>query len=299
MRADELHGLIVPVVTPVDAEERVDEAAFRKILRYLIDAGVHGLFVGGSAGEGPLLTTDAWTRMMEIALDENAGKVSLLGGVMDVSTRKVKDKIQVLRTLGYEWFVASPTFYLTLKSPDEHLRLFGACRECGHDMKMMVYNIPSCVGSELPVDTICEMARRGWIEYCKESSLDFSYFKRLLDAANDVGLKLFLGDEVTIAEGLLAGACGIVPVDANYEPRTFIRAYQAALDGDLATLSQMQERIMLLREKLVMGGVCWLAGIKYAMSTLGMGSGLPISPLQPTEYEQKRAIDELTARRAG
>jgi 4-hydroxy-tetrahydrodipicolinate synthase len=297
MKTAELYGLIVPVVTPVDDDDRVDEPAFRQTLRYLIDAGVHGLFVGGSAGEGPLLTTVEWTRMMEIAFDETRQAIPLLGGVMDSSTRKVRDKIKTLQRIGYPWFVVSPTFYLSLKSSNEFLRLYGECRECGAGMKMMAYNIPSCVGSAIPVETVCEMARRGWIECCKESSLDYDYFQRLLAAGQEVGLKLFLGDEVTIADALLIGARGIVPVSANYEPQTFILAYEAAISGDVATLKRMQERIMFLRERLVLGGVCWLSGIKYAMSTLGMGSGKPVSPLEPSNSAQKRAIDELTAQR--
>ena len=85
MKKAELHGIIVPIITPVDADDRVDEGSFRKIIRHVIDGGAHGLFVGGSAGEGPLLTEMEWTRMMEIARDENGNKVSLLGGVMDTS----------------------------------------------------------------------------------------------------------------------------------------------------------------------------------------------------------------------
>ncbi len=183
------------------------------------------------------------------------------------------------------------------RAPTEHLRLFGECREYGDGMNMMAYNIPSCVGSTIAVETVCDMVKRGWIEYCKESSLDYAYFSRLLAAGKDLGLKLLLGDEVTIADALLAGASGIVPVSANYEPVTFIRAYDAACSGDLETLRRMQERIMFLRERLVLGGVSWLAGIKYAMSTLGMGSGKPMSPLEPTGPVQKRAIDEMTAQR--
>ena len=60
MKHTELAGVVVPAITPVDDEDRVDEAAFRKGLRRLISAGVHAIFVGGSAGEGPLLTAYEW-----------------------------------------------------------------------------------------------------------------------------------------------------------------------------------------------------------------------------------------------
>ena len=53
MAATRLSGIIVPNVTPTDAQGRVDSAGLRKLIEYLIGAGVHGLFVGGSAAEGP------------------------------------------------------------------------------------------------------------------------------------------------------------------------------------------------------------------------------------------------------
>src|ERR1700722_15577425 len=95
----DLSGVIPPLLTPTDAADRVDEPALRQSVRRLIDAGVHGLFVGGSAGEGPLLVEREWSRLMEIVLDEAAGRLPVLGGVQDVSTRKVVDKIARLRAI--------------------------------------------------------------------------------------------------------------------------------------------------------------------------------------------------------
>ena len=88
--------MVVPAITPIDDREDVDEAAFRKVLRRLIKAGVHGIFVGGSAGEGPLLTDAQWRRMVEIAFDEVKGAIPLLGGAIDTSSRKVCEKVEVL-----------------------------------------------------------------------------------------------------------------------------------------------------------------------------------------------------------
>jgi len=294
----ELGGVVIPVITPVDSEERIDEAAFRKSLRRLIDAGVHAIFVGGSAGEGPLLTAIEWERMVTIAHDEVGGAVHLLGGAIDTSTRRVLEKIRILSQLGFPYTVVTPTYYITLRTPDEHLRLFGECVEHAGNTEIIAYNIPSCTGSAIPAETVIEMARRGWIRTMKESSGDFDYFRRLAVEGAEYGLRLLQGDEPHIATGLLAGAVGIVPVCANFEPATYIAAYEAGIAGDAAALGPLQERILYIREKLLLSSPLWIAGIKYAMSCLGLGSGMPISPLYSlTAVEQQKIGDFVLANR--
>ena len=296
MKNGELGGVVIPVITPVDSEERIDEVAFRKGLRRLIVAGVHAIFVGGSAGEGPLLTAVEWERMVTIAHDEVGGAVHLLGGAIDTSTKRVQEKIRILARLGFPYTVITPTYYITLRTPDEHLRLFGECVEHAGGMEVVAYNIPSCTGSAIPVETVLEMARRGWIRTMKESSGDFDYFHRLVVEGAEFGLRVLQGDEPHIAAGLLAGAVGIVPVCANFEPATYIAAYEAGIAGNAAALVPLQERILYIREKLLLANPLWIAGIKYAMACLGLGSGKPISPLHPlTAVEQKKIADFVLA----
>jgi len=293
MQNDELHGLIVPVITPLDNEDRVDESSFRKVIRFLKKAGVHGLFVGGSAGEGPLLTLTEWTRMVEIAFSEVNGEIFLLGGVMDTSSPRVLEKIKILAQIGYRNFVVTPTFYLPATQPDSQLKLFGQCYEARRQMQMILYNIPGCVGTEIAVDTMCQAARHGWIRFCKESSGNMLYFKTLVMKGAEVGLKVLQGDEATMVQGLLAGACGIVPVCANFEPETYLRAYQAAQKPDLKELARLDRRILDNRQKVPLSGPFWLSGIKYRVSKMGLASEKTISPLPQTTAEQKQKIDEF------
>ena len=293
MAQEKLHGVIVPVITPVDHQENVDETAFRTVLRRLIDAGVHGIFVGGSAGEGPLLADRQWRRMAEIACDEVGGRIPLLGGAIDTSTRKVCEKITALKDIGYRYFVVTPTFYTAIKTPQEHLRLFGRARNAGADMEMLPYNIPQCTGSALSVDTMCEMARRGWVRYCKESSGDWAYLSELIPRGKDCGLTVLAGDELTSGKALLAGARGIVPVCANFEPSTYVQLYDAGTQGNRDRVAQVMIRVEELRQQLLFSGPCWLTGIKYALSALGIGNGLPLSPLEPIDEQRKMLIDEL------
>ena len=291
MISGDVHGVIVPVITPVDGEDRVDEGAYRNQLRHLMKAGVHGIFAGGSAGEGPLLVHKEWERMAEIAFQECNGKVHLLGGAMETSTRRILERVRILARMGYKRFVVSPTYYVGSKLPEEHLRLFGECKEHSEGMELIVYNIPSCTGSRITVETICEMARRGWIRYCKESSEDLDYFQELVTKGGSFGLRVLMGSERKASEGLQLGAWGLVPVCANYEPATFIAAYEGR--NDKQKLMAAQERINALVQNLALGPRMWLAGVKYAVAKTQGGSGKPVSPLEPVSEDEKKRIDSF------
>lgn len=287
-----LKGVIVPVITPVDGRDRVDEENFRKLIQYCIKAGVNGLFVGGSAGMGPLLTEKEWQRAMEIAYDEIDGKSLLLGGVIAPSTEKALLQIGILERIGYENMVVTPTFYITLKYESEFLAHFGRCREAT-DMNMIVYNIPLCTGSTIPVETILEMVRRGWTNICKESSDNREYFLALLKKGRELGLRMFQGSEPNMGWGLLMGASGIVPVCANYSPKLFVEIWRAAQEGDQTLLRSIQKKISAMRKVILLGEKNWIAGIMYAVSTLGIGRGRPVEPLQELSVKEKELIDKL------
>ncbi|MGA2974424.1 MAG: dihydrodipicolinate synthase family protein [Spirochaetia bacterium] len=293
MQTSTLRGVVVPIITPLDAEEKVDEAGLRRLIRRLAEAGVHGLFVGGSAGEGPLLPSDQWQRMTEIAFDEVKGRMPLLGGVMDTSSRRVREKVKALRAIGYSHFVVTQTFYLAARAESEHLRLFGEAREAGGNMEMIAYNIPQCTGTSIAVDTLCEMGRRGWLRHCKESSGDMAYFRDLVRRGGEVGISVLGGDEVTMLEELRAGAAGLVPGCGNIIPAIFIQAFEAAERKDWAGAARIHDEMMRMRAPLVTGGTNWLSGIKYAASLLGSGSGRAMSPLEPVGVQQKQAIEQL------
>lgn len=293
MSNSELRGVIVPVITPIDKKENIDEPAFRKILRRLVGGGANCIFVGGSAGEGPLLPDAQWRRMVEIAHDEVGRELPLFAGAIDTSARRVCDKIAILKKIGYRYFVLTPSYYYAPKTASEQMRLFGQAKEAAGKMEMIAYNIPQCTGAVLDIDMVCEMTKRGWVHYCKESSGDLKYIKTLIRKGEKVGLTVLAGDEFIMGDSLLAGAKGVVPVCANYNPQLYRRIYEAGIRGDRKTVAEEMKEALHIREVLLLSGTCWIAGIKYAMSTLGYGSGLCVSPLEPAEPKRKVRIDAL------
>ena len=288
-----IEGVIVPLLTPVDEEERVDESAMRALIRYCLKGGANGVFVGGTSGMGPLLTDDQWERLMEIARDEVEDSVPLLGGVITTSTVRAAERIRVLDRIGFKHMVVTPTFYVTPTHHDEFLAHFDGCRQAT-DMNMIVYNIPSCTGSSIPVRAIAEMVQQGWTRTVKESSGDRDYFSKVIEVVSESETVILQGHEPDIVWGLSIGANGLVPVCGNYAPSLFAAAWRANQAGDETRLAELQKRIMAVRETLLLGNKSWLAGVMYGVHTLGIGRGRVPRPIQELSDEQRREIEALT-----
>lgn len=291
-RKSNVTGVIIPVITPVDEFENVDEKAYRAVMKHCINAGVDGIFAGGSAGMGPLLSDNQWRRAMEIARDEIDDNNILLGGVIATSSKRAVEQITFLESIGFLYAAVTPTFYITISTVDEMLSHFYACRNAV-DMEMVVYNIPGCTNSVIPLEAMEKMAEDNWMTAIKESSGSRDYFKSLMEIASGFGLNVMQGNEPDIEWGLEIGASGIVPVCGNYEPATFVSAVLAASRGEKQNLSRIQERINQIREVLLMGDKNWIAGIMYGMKTLGIGSGNAVGPIQELSLEEKKRIEEL------
>ena len=105
------HGIIPPIVSPVDKDENIDEKGFRELIEYCIDGGLHGLLVAGTNGETMQLTQKERNRAIEIALDQVQGRIPVIAGVMDTSTRRVIENIKELEKMGGTCAAVTPIFY--------------------------------------------------------------------------------------------------------------------------------------------------------------------------------------------
>ena len=100
---DRIFGIVPPMVTPFDANEDIDERALRADVRYLIqEAGVHGLAVGGSTGEGHTLSTDELRHAVGAAVQEAGGRVPVIAGIIVDSTRQAVERGRALSDLVHQ-----------------------------------------------------------------------------------------------------------------------------------------------------------------------------------------------------
>lgn len=285
-------GVIVPVITPLDKNGCIAESAFRMIIQRCMNAGVHGIFIGGTAGIGPLLTESQWRRMIEIGREVVDSKYILMGGVIATSTAIALEKIRFLEQVGYDTMVVTPTYYIRLCHEGQMLKHYGTCREATN-MKMVVYNIPVCTGVSISLETIQKMISDGWTKLIKESSGDINYFRKLQEICSSQSIHLLQGSEAHIEWSLKNGASGIVPVCANYEPKTFVAAFRAACEGDLELLAKAQQRILYLQKYLINENSNWISNLNYAMERLGIKPCNPPLPLELLSLQERKVVRKL------
>ena len=116
----EIKGIVVPLVTPFNADESVDEGALRTIVDYLIEAGVHGLFPSGSQGELYALSGDEKKRVMEVVIEQANGRAFVMPSTGAVTTRESIELTQYAQSVGAD-AVSVITPYFIQPSADEQI----------------------------------------------------------------------------------------------------------------------------------------------------------------------------------
>lgn len=200
----------------------------------------------------------------------------MLCGVLEPSTARALERLRLLETLGAKAFVAITPYYVRATEHADLLRHFGALREAS-DLEMVAYNIPGCTGVELPVVTVIEMAERGWVRSCKDSSGDDSYLAALCEQGKGYGLKVYQGMRPDYQWLNEIGASGCVPVPSNVYPELFNKGWNNR--GNPEELSTIQPEIDRVWNALVEGWDYTSRSIKE-LAQQGIGSGtltLPFS----------------------
>jgi 4-hydroxy-tetrahydrodipicolinate synthase len=223
----------------------IDTTSLRKLVNFLIENGVHGLFLLGSTSEAAFLTDAQRATVIKTALEAANRRVPILAGIVDMTTARCIEHATDAHDAGVDAVVLTAPFYM-LPTQDEILQHFSAVR-AAVDVPIIAYDIPVFVNVKLANDTVTRLAREGTIVGIKDSSGNEAEFRRLAMArAANPAFHVFTGSELLIDHAVYSGASGAVPGLANVDPAAFVRLYEAARSGDWATARREQERLFIL-----------------------------------------------------
>ncbi len=280
MNTDFIKGVVVPIITPIDADERIDEAAFRRQIDYVIGGGMHGVLVFGSNGEFYQVEEDEMERGLKIALDQAAGRVPVYFGIGAINTKKC---VRLAKMAAANGAAAVSILQPMFLKPTE-TELFGhfkAIAEAIPDTPVLLYNNPGRVGYSMSADLICRLAHEvANIVGIKDTSGDMTLTQEFIRRNKDVDFKVFGGKDTLLYVSLCAGAVGGVCTAGNFMPELIGAVYERFMAGDLRGSLEAQYRLNPVR--LSMDGASFPVAAKDMAKLRGLDAGKPYLPNLPT-----------------
>ena len=278
------HGVFPAIITPMTPEGTLHEAAFRDVIEFNIQAGVHGFWVAGGTGESVLLDDDENMRIAEIAADQARGRITNIMHVGALTTARAARMAEHAARVGVEAICCVPPFFY--KPSDEaiveHYRIVAAAA----NLPFFVYNLPQSTGTEITPELMRKIQDRvPQLAGLKHSAVTFSYVR---DFAK-MGLACIIGNSALMLPALTLGATGCIDGPPNMAPELWVEIWQAYQDGDLKRAEAAQDRATEVTNLVRRFGLH--ATTKAVLSErLGIDCGDPRPPGLPLTAEQRQQV---------
>lgn len=276
MNTDFIKGVVVPILTPIDENEQINEQKLREQVDYVIDGGVLGILAFGSNGEFYVIEEDEMERGLKIMLDQAAGRVPVYFGIGAISTKKCVRLAKMAVRLGAAGIsILQPMF---LKPTEDELFLhFKTIAEAVPETPVLLYNNPGRVGYTMSANLVERLAHEVEnIVGMKDTSGDITQTSEFIRRTKDVGFKVFGGKDTLLYASMCHGAVGGVCTAANFMPELITDVYNKYVAGDLEGSLEAQFKLNPVR--LSMDGASFPVAAKDMANLRGREIGVPYKP---------------------
>ncbi len=235
-----LRGVIVPLITPMDGDNRVDHAGVRQVAEFVVAKGVHAVMIGGTTGEGMLLSPDERKALLETVLAQVNHRVPVIAHTGCIDTATTVQLSQHARAAGADIVSAIVPYFFTLN--DEQIyRHFISVAESVADMPMLLYVFPGNAKNDISPALLERLLRAAPnIVGIKSSNDDLVRFQEYVAVGGADFTPCFGVDELMLG-GLTFGSKAQISGNANSFPEPFIQLYDAFQAGNLPLAQQLQQ----------------------------------------------------------
>jgi 4-hydroxy-tetrahydrodipicolinate synthase len=232
--------LLAAVTTPFGADGELDLDAFAAHLEWLAEAGLDGVFVGGTTGEGVLLEDGELAALVERAA--GAGDVQVIAQVGRVSTRATVRLLRRALDAGADAVAAYVPWFYPLGELETRTHFLAVLAAAG-DAPAYLYNIPPRTVNDLSPGLAGELAAAGFAGM-KDSTADLERHREYLAAVDGSDFEVYTGSETLLLESIRAGAAGTINGLSNCRPEWFVELRESfdtageRIQADLAALKR-------------------------------------------------------------
>jgi 4-hydroxy-tetrahydrodipicolinate synthase len=281
-------GVGTALVTPFTRSGDVDEAAFRRLARRQVEAGVHILVPCGTTGEVPTLTLAEKARLVTIAIEEARGQALVLAGAGGYNTKDVIHSVAEFETLGADGILSVTPYYNrpTQEGLFQHYRAIAESTK----LPIILYNVPSRTGCNIEPATLVRLAAISNIAGVKEASGNISQIAEICRTV-PADFVVLSGDDALTLPLMALGGHGIISVASNELPAEMVAMVEAFERGDIKTAQRLNKQLMpLMQVNFIESSP---GPVKFAMAEMGLCEAnyrLPMVPVSEASAEKIRKV---------
>lgn len=287
-------GIVVPTITPFNADYSLDEESVRRMCCHFEKHRV-SLLLLGTTGESASISARIGRRLVEIVVGCLKGKtdiyVCLTGNCLEENVDNAKAYIDA----GADIIVSTLPCYFSL-SPEQMFGYYVRLVE-GIDFPIMLYNIPATTKMSIPLEIIERLSHHPKIIGLKDSERSIDRIKQSIEVFSlRSDFSYFSGFAAYGSASLRLGADGIVPSTANFVPGMFRRLYDSAILGQWDTANQLQAETDMIAKVYQNGRPLGesLIALKVMVGELGLCQSVVLPPLTDLDAEEAKQIVGLT-----
>jgi 4-hydroxy-tetrahydrodipicolinate synthase len=277
-------GVGTALVTPFTRSGAVDEPAVRRLARRQVDAGIHMLVPCGTTGETPTLSDAERRRIVEICVEEAAGRSLVLAGAGGYNTSEVVHAVAEMEKAGAQG-ILSVTPYYNRPTPEglyQHYKAIAGATS----LPIVLYNVPGRTGCNIDPATCVRLAGLPNIVGVKEASGNITQMAEICRLAPPDFVVLSGDDAITLPLMALGGR-GIISVASNVVPAEMVQLVETAERGDFAGARRWHEKLLpLMQVNFIESSP---GPVKFAMAAMGLceeSYRLPMVPPRPASQDK-------------
>ncbi len=250
MKKNNITGVIVPMITPLDQKFSIDVTAVKKILDTFLKAGV-SLFLLGTTGESVSISNEQKELLVKTVCSHAKGQLTIFAGISGNCLSESVHNAGIYSNLGVDAVVAHLPFYYPV-SASQMLRYFEQLADYVN-VPLILYNIPATVRESIPVDIIDQLSHHPNIAGIKDSERGMERLDKSIELWKDrTDFAHLLGWTAKSVYALDKGSDGIIPSTGNLTPLLYRNLYDATLQGRMKeaySLQSITDRITELYQK--------------------------------------------------
>jgi len=282
----DLAGCFTALVTPF-RNGKVDEGALRALVQFQIEQGVDGLVPVGTTGESPVLDFKEHPRVIEIVIEEAAGRCTIIAGTGANCTREAVELTKHAAAAGADASLQVTPYYNKPTQEGLYRHFCTVADEGG--LPVVLYNVPSRTGREIEVGTIQRLAAHPNIIAVKEAGGSVDRVSRILSACD---ITVLSGDDSLTLPMMAVGAKGVISVASNLAPAEVTSMVHAALEGRWDEARDLHYRLYpLFRDLFIETNPIPIKAALAMVGRIAEEYRLPLCPMSDEHREQlKRSM---------